>query len=386
MEDREKQLVQWAAMRAHAPVYRDEPSKSFVLTRYADVRALLMDLDLVRDPDRAEEGAVVRQFKGDGPERDAPMTWMDGAEHVRLRGPVQKALYGRVARCRKTVEAIAEAQLDKLEEQQSFDLVTDYAVSIPVETIGMLLGVETAVFPLFRQWSDAMMLAFHPSRSPEQNAAMAQANTLFGKYIDTAIAERRTQPRDDLLSDLVIAQRDGARISDAELRVNCMTLLTGGNMTTGDLIASAALLLLQHPAELAKVKADRGLVPAAIEETLRFSPPVDGTQRILDRDRIIAGCPMRKGQVIAVQLPSANRDETAFSSPDRYHIARKPNAHLSFGGGPHICIGAPLARLEAQVAIAALFERFPDLRLGSSPPRWRELPYFHGLESLIVAT
>ncbi|HEY1708789.1 MAG TPA: cytochrome P450 [Rhizomicrobium sp.] len=385
MDDREQQKKTWATLRARAPVWRDEPSKSFVLTRYADVRALLLDTTLLRDPDLADEGAVVRQFKSQGPERDAPMTWLDGPEHVRVRGPLQRALYARIAAARPAIEKIVHMLLDSLVRRETFDLVADYAVPIPVAVIGNILGVATTDFPRFRAWSDAMMLAFHPARSQAQDAAMAEANTLFAAYLDAAIAERRVKPRDDLLSDLVIAQRDGAQLSDVELRVNCSTLLTGGNMSTADLIGNAALLLLQHPEQCARLKADPSLAASAVEECLRLSPPTDGTQRVLGEDRTIGGCPMKKGQVVAVVLPSANLDPDAFPDPERFDIARKPNVHLSFGGGPHICIGAPLARLEAQVALGALFARFPGLHLTGVPPERRELPFFNGLESLIVA-
>jgi len=387
MDAREQQLKTWAMLREQIPVYRDEASKSFVLSRHADVRALVQDPDLLRDPDLAEEGAVVRQFKPVGdPNRNAPMTWMDGADHVRLRGPVQRALYARVAAAREAIERIVALQLDRLAGRATFDLVEDYAVPIPVAAIGTILGVATEDFPRFRKWSDAMMLGFHPSRSPEQDAAMAEANALFGAYIDAAITDRRTAPKDDLISDLVIAQRDGAEITDIELRVACMTLLTGGNMTTADLIGNAAWLLLNHPEERAKLVANPALAASAVEEALRLEPPTEGTQRIADRDRTIAGCPIRKGQVVAVMLGAANRDPVVFPDPDRFDIARKPNAHVAFGGGAHICIGAPLARLEAQLAIAGLFARFPNLRLAdaSAAPRWRKLPFFHGLESLMV--
>jgi cytochrome P450 len=245
-----------------------------------------------------------------------------------------------------------------------------------------MLGIDTADLPRFREWSEALMLAFHPSRSPEQDARNRDANEKLAAFIDAALDDRRSRPRDDLITD--IARMDG--LSRAEQRVNCTTLLTGGNMTVADLIASAVLLLHTHPAELARLKADPGLTASAVEEALRMHPPADGTQRIVDRDREIAGCPIRKGQVVAVVLASANRDPDAFADPDRFDIARRPNQHVSFGGGAHICIGAPLARLEAQVALAVLFRRFPNLRLADPAPGWRELPFFHGLESLMVET
>ncbi len=378
--------VDW--QRTHHPVYRDEPSKSFVLSRYADIRALVLNPAMLRDPDLAEEGAVVRQFKPqtERPEdRDAPMTWLDGPEHVRVRGPIQKALYTRVAAARPVIERLIDARIANLEGRAQFDVVTDYAIPIPIDVIAAILGVETADLPRFRAWSEAILLSFHPSRTPEQDRAMADAIARFGAYLDDAIAERRARPRDDLISEL---SAPGTALSDAEIRVNCVTLLTGGNLTTADLIGNAVLLLLNHRQELAKLKADPGLVPSAIEEVLRLGSPVEGTQRIVPRDLSISGCPIAKSQVVAISIPSANRDPEAFPDPRRFDIARKPNVHMAFGGGAHICIGAPLARLEAQIAIRKLFARFPDLRLAEpdAKPQWRALPYFRGLERLAVLT
>jgi cytochrome P450 len=285
---------------------------------------------------------------------------------------------------RPKIEAIVAEHLNRCAARGSFDAVTDFAIPIPVDVIGTILGVATSDTAQFRAWSEAMMLGFHPARSPAQEKAMLAANDAVSAHIAAIIADRTAYPRDDLISDIVLARKDRARLSDAELRVNCMSLLTGGNMTTADLIGSAILLLLQNPDELAKLKANPALWPSAVEEALRLSPPVDGTQRILESDRAVAGCPMHKGQVVAVQLPAANLDPTAFPDPERFDIARKPNVHMSFGGGAHICIGAPLARMEAQVALTALFTRFPNLRL-TGTPRWRDLPFFHGLETLPVS-
>jgi hypothetical protein len=186
----------------------------------------------------------------------------------------------------------------------------------------------------------------------------------------------------------VQVQSSGAALTDAEIWVNCQNLLGGGNLPTADLIANGIWLLLRHPDELAKLRADPSLLPGAVEEILRFEPPNDGTQRIAPGDFEINGCPLRQGQVAAIMIPVANRDPEIFPEPHRFDISRRGVPHLSFGGGAHICIGAPLARLQAQVAIDLLLRRFPHLRLADAegPPCWRAVPFFHGFEALRVQT
>ena len=173
-------------------------------------------------------------------------------------------------------------------------------------------------------------------------------------------------------------------LSDVELRINLSALLIGGNLTTTDLIGNAVRQLLLNPDQLAKLKADPGLIGATVEETLRFEPPVDITGRVASRDIEIGGCPVATKQSVMFFLRAANRDPEAFEEPHAFDIARKRRPHVAFGGGAHICIGAPLARLEAQVALLKLFQRFPNLRLAhpDEPPVWRTLPFFRGLEKL----
>ena len=182
-------------------------------------------------------------------------------------------------------------------------------------------------------------------------------------------------------------QAQGAPLSDVELRINLTALLVGGNLTTTDLIGNGVRLLLLHPEELAKLRADPGLINNAVEEILRYEPPIDITARIASRDMEVGGCPIKASQTLTLSLRGANRDPEVFPDPDRFDISRKRASHMAFGGGAHICIGSPLARLEAQVAIARLLERFPNLRLAdpSTEAVWRTLPFFRGLERLDLA-
>jgi cytochrome P450 len=387
-DDRHKPLD---ALRAASPISRDAASGSFILTRLADARALLSDATLWKDADKAEAGALVRKFKpadmnrpGD---RDSGIGWMDDPEHARVRPPIAKALNRRVAALRPFIEGVVRERLEAIGNRASFDVVADFAMPIPIAVIGKLFGVDTSDSAQFRAWSEAAIQSFLPDPSPRQRADTKAACEAICDYLDAAMALRRRERRDDLIADLLDVQAAGGALSDSEIRVNCMNLLLGGNVTTADLIGNAVWLLVSHPGELAKLRADPKLIAGAVEEVLRYEPPTQGAQRVVSGEREIAGCPVHAGQVVAVLIHAANRDPAVFPEPHRFDITRKDGPHVAFGGGAHICIGAALARLEAQTALGLLFERFAHLRLAEpdAPPRWRNLPFFRGLESLMVA-
>jgi cytochrome P450 len=213
---------------------------------------------------------------------------------------------------------------------------------------------------------------------------MEVASEALYDYFTRLIAERKAEPRDDLVSDMTRLQAAGLAVNDIELRINLTALLVGGNLTTTDLIGNAVRLLLKNPAELAKLEADPGLIGAVVEEALRYEPPVDATGRVAPRRMEVSGCPVKQKENVTLFLRAANRDPEVFENPDAFDVTRAKKPHVAFGGGAHICIGAPLARLEAQVALLRLFERFPKLRLAhpDAAPVWRTLPFFRGLERL----
>jgi hypothetical protein len=380
-------------LRCEHPVMRDESAGAFFLTRHEDVRGILTDLTLWRDPMRAEPAAVLtrrsleeRTAAFDNADRPQSILLMDDPDHARIRGPLAQALYRRVARFRPEVERIVCATLDAVEGQERFDLMADFALPIPIDVIAVILGVDHARLAEFRDWSEGVIQSLNPLRTPQQTEHMQRAGAALGAFMFEMLAARRAEPMDDLVSDMVALQREGAALSDADLASNLSALLVAGNLTTTDLIGNAARLFLTHPAELAKLHADPTLISAAVEETLRYEPPVDITGRIASRDMTVGGCPVKTSQSMLLSLRGANRDPEVFEAPHRFDITRKKSPHVAFGGGAHICIGAPLARLEAQVALARLFERFPDLRLAEpeAPPQWRTLPFFRGLQRLDV--
>ena len=377
-------------LRARCPVHRDEMSGSFILTRYDDVRTLVSDRTLWRDPMRAEEGAAIqRRFAVEVPEgtprgESTSILMLDNPDHERIRHPLSQALYARVAKCRAQVETVVEENLDRIDATEPFDLMAEFCVPVPIEVIARLLGVDNERLPEFRDWSEGVIQSLNPFRDEAQTARMERTSEALTAYFTQTIAERRAEPRDDLISDMTRLQAEGAPLSDVELQINLSALLIGGNLTTTDLIGNGVRLLLTHPEELAKLRADPGIVNFVVEEILRYEPPVDSTARIASREMRVGGASVKETQALTFSLRGANRDPEVFDDPHRFDVSRKHKPHVAFGGGAHICIGAPLARMEAQVALVRLFERFPDLRLADpdETPVWRTLPFFRGLERL----
>lgn len=380
-----------ADLRGRCPVHRDETAGSFILTRYNDVRPLVSDRTLWRDPRRAEPSAVFqRRFTGEEIPEDVAWSdvtsilMLDDPDHARIRQPLAQALYARVAKFRPEVERIVSEALDDIDTSGPFDLMRSFCVRVPIDVIASILGVDHDRLDEFRDWSEGNIQGLNPFRTPEQTAHMERASASLIAYFTETIAARRAAPRDDLISDMVQLQASGAGLSDNELLINLGALLIGGNLTTTDLIGNAVRLLLLNPDELAKLKADPGLINQVVEETLRFEPPVDSTARVASADMEVGGVPVKPTQSMIFHLRAANRDPDAFDEPNRFDVSAKRKPHVAFGGGAHICIGAPLARLEAQVALLRLFERFPNLRFADpgAPPEWRTLPFFRGLERL----
>jgi cytochrome P450 len=376
-------------LRARRPVHRDETAGSFILTRYEDIRTLVSDRTLWRDPVNAEPAARLSRglepIPADVPRSEASsILTLDDPDHARIRQPLTQAFYARIARFRPEVERIVEEVLDRIDSTRPFDLMETFCIPVPIDAIACILGVDHARLAEFRDWSEGLIQGLNPFRTPEQTQHLERANAALTDYFLRAIAERRADPRDDLISDMTRLQAEGAAISDIELRINLTALLVGGNLTTTDLIGNAARLLLLNPGELAKLRADPGLIAQTVEEALRYEPPVDATGRIASRDMEVGGCPIKTSQAFTMFLRAANRDPERFEDPHRFDITRPHHPHVAFGGGAHICIGAPLARLEAQTALMKLFDRFPNLRLADpdATPVWRALPFFRGLERL----
>lgn len=378
-------------LREQCPVWRDEGSKTWVLSRYADVRATVNDRTLWRGGEHAEPGSFSRFLLDESRLHEPPgerqsILTMDEPDHSRIRNPLAKAFYARVAKSRAKVDKIVSDVLDSVADKAEFDLIEEVAIPIPIITIARLLGVDDQRLEEFRDWSEGVILGLNPVRTPDETAHMERSQVAMTEYFTELMAARRVKGEDDLVTDMVQLQAEGAPLSDIEVRTNLLALLVGGNLTTTDLIGNGVRLFLLNPDQKAMLVADPSLVPQAVEEILRYEGPVDITGRVLSADRAIGGCPMKTSQSIMVALRGANRDPEVFADPDRFDITRKGTPHVSFGGGSHICIGAPLARMEAASFFSTFFQRFPTLKIAETgEPQWRALPFFRGMERFLVA-
>jgi cytochrome P450 len=382
-------------LRSECPVYRDAQAGTFILTRHADVRAMLGDTTMWRSPERAEEAAHIQRalveqrvegIRMSEEEQRSGILLMDEPDHMRIRGPFAKALYKRVARCKPLVQSVVDQYLAPLRSQKTFDAMDGFALRVPIDVIARILGVDENRLGEFREWSEGAILGLNPFRSEEETQRFVACQNALSFYMGELMKERCARPQDDLVSDMMQLKAEGAPLGDGEISNNLQGLLIGGNLTTTDLIGNAIWLFLTHPEELAKLKADPSLINNAVEEVLRYESPVDITGRIAPRDMEVGGCPVKQRQSMFASLRGANRDPAAFPDPHRFDISRRDAPHVAFGGGLHLCIGAPLARMEAQVAIASFFDAFPNARLvdPAAKPQWRTMPFFRGLKELIV--
>jgi len=369
-----------ARLRAEHPVAQvvmPGGTPAWLVTGYAEARAALTDPRLLKLPKdwRPDPDSLFAAL-------DLHMLNSDPPDHGRLRTLVNKAFTARrVEQLRPRITAITEALLDDMSTQGEVELLAAFAFPLPVTVICELLGVPVADRDQFRAWSATIV---SETVSPEVFQAHATAMT---GYFRTLLAARRREPADDLLSALISARDEGDRLSENELLSMAWLLLVAGHETTVNLIGSGVLALLQHPGELARLRSDPALLGGAVEELLRYVSPVnDATFRFTGEPVELGGVSIGPGEVVLVSLSGANRDPSRYADPDRLDLGRDSGGHLAFGHGIHYCLGAPLARLEAEIAFAGLLERFGSIALAVplSELRWRPSSLIHGLESLPV--
>ena len=314
------------------------------------------------------------------------MLFRDPPDHTRLRGLVSQAFTPRtIERLRPHIGEIAEHLLDDAQKRGSMDLIADFAFPLPIIVIAELLGVPPEERDRFKTWSNQLIVGLSPLAQQEDFVRIAKAIGELDDYLSGVIAERRRAPRQDLISELIQAQEAGDQLSQDEMVATCRLLLTAGHETTVNLIGNGTLALLRHPEEWARLRADTGLLPGAIEELLRYDSPVQMTLRFTLEDTQLGNQAVSRGDLLMVLTGAANHDPEHYAEPARLDVTREnAHSHLAFGAGIHYCLGASLARLEGQIAIGGLLRRMPGLQVAAEPLEWRKNPVLRGLKSLPV--
>jgi cytochrome P450 len=313
----------------------------------------------------------------------------DPPDHTRLRGLVSKAFTPKALESlRPHIQQIVDDLLAHAGGKGKMDLIEEFAYPLPVRVICEMLGVPVKDHERFKAWGldiarglDAIML---PPDSEVGRRSMAGRHALAG-YFRELIAERRAAPQDDMLSALIAAEEAGDKLNEEELLATCILLLVAGHETTVNLIGNGTLALLRHPDQLQKLRENPGLIGTAVEELLRYDGPVQRTARIPSGDVTIGGQTIGKGEMVMPFLGAADRDPAQFPDPDRLDITRTDNRHIAFGMGIHFCLGAPLARMEGQIAINTLVQRLPKLALATDRPAFRQSLTLRGLQTLPVS-
>lgn len=377
-----------ADVQQRAPVYFDEDLNRYILHDHDHVSATLRNKDYFTDPRKANEGTAARLLLSPGGEDEAPsMLLADDPDHARLRGLINKAFTPRaVAAMRPRARAIAEDLLNNITTDE-FDFIDAIAGPMPTILIAEMLGIDPEHRADFKAWSDAVVEAgFNLGRSEEMAAKAEVARQNMDQLFYAEINKRHANPKDDLIGAMVAVEEQGDKLTEDEIVRQCGLLLAAGNVTTTDLIGNGLKALLDHPDQLAALRADLSLMPDAVEEMLRYDSPVINSARIAPADIEIGGCPIAKGSSIFTSLGAANRDPAKYENPHEFDIGRANKHHQSFGGGRHFCLGAPLARLEAQETLTAVLERFPNIRASDKPAVFRAVPSFRGMTEYWVRT
>lgn len=374
----------YAALREHDPVHPLEGGGVF-LSRYDDALAVY------RDPRASSDKKI--EFKpkfGDSPlyeHHTTSLVFSDPPLHTRVRRLILGALNQRaIARMEADVTRLVDALTERMAEKRQADFIEDFAAQIPIEVIGNLLAVPRTERGPLRAWSLAILSGLEPAPGKEILERGNRAVADFVEYLRRLVADRRKHPGDyetDVLTRLIQGEKDGERLTEAELHHNCIFLLNAGHETTTNLIANGMWLLLTHPQELARLRADPALVPSAVEEMLRYEGPIQLNNRRLTAPMELGGRKLPEGTFITIGIGAANRDPAQFPEPERFDVARKPNRHVAFGQGDHACAGMNVARMEGRVAFTRLLARFPKIELAGEPERDRRIR-FRGFRNLPI--
>lgn len=377
----------FAALREESPVHRNSDG-SYLLTRYADMVQVYRDPTIWSSDKRADfepKFGASSLFE----HHTTSLVFRDAPDHTRIRKLFQHAFTPKaLAAMEPRIITLIDGYMDQLEDQGGMEIVSDFSFKLPVEVVCDMLGVPGEDRELIRDWALLILGALEPTITPAQFKAGCAAVDDFKAYLRAQIDLRRRNPavrrQGEILSDLMEAEEDGARLSELELLHQCIFMLNAGHETSTNMLSHGIHEFLRNPAEMAKLRTDPALADSAAEEILRYQAPIQINNRRALKDTRIGDTDILAGTVVHLMLGAANRDPAQFPDPDRFDIERRPNRHLSFGLGVHICAGNTLARIEARIAFQKLTARFPTLRL-EAPPKLARRIRFREVEELRVS-
>jgi len=369
----------FAYMRSHAPVY-EVPGIGWAISRYDDV------VSVIKNPQLFSSAMLFPTLLGELSPRalSSSMVSSDPPVHTRLRKLANRAFTPRrIASLESHIRTVTRQLIDNFAAKKEHDLVAEVTIPLPIIVVAELLGVEPQRYEDFKRWANAVIYATNNMAIPAEERDGLRRNIAdFCAYFENAIAMYHKQPGDNLISDLVRAEEENQALTSDEIVSLAILILLAGSETTSHLIAHTVLLFLQNPDELAKVRANPALLPNAIEESLRYESPIQFMFRQITRDTELAGTALPAGMMVLALFASANHDEQKFPDPERFDITRNTEGHIGFGFGVHFCIGSPLARLQARIALEEFLQRFPRFALGSGPVTRVESLTVRGLKTL----
>lgn len=378
----------FARLREEDPVHWNATLKGWVLTRYDDVRRALRAPEYSSDRLRPffdnlppEEKKKLADLGGLIP---LWLVFRNPPDHTRLRSIMNPAFVpGAMARMREGITVLVDELIDRFADRGTVEFIREFALALPGNVICDLLGLPRSDLARLKSWSDELQLFIGGSKVTAGKYERAERGTHeMAQYFREVIRERRRQPGSDLVSTLIAARDEKGGLTEDELVATCILMLFGGHETTSNLLGNGMLSFLRHPGELAKLRAEPALAASAIEECLRYDGPGGYVVRVVAEDHELGGKTLLKGQRVFAMVPAANRDPARFPDPDRFDIRRSDNPHLTFGQGPHFCLGAPLARAEALAALPRVFERLENVKIAVDQLEWRDATIMRGVETL----
>jgi hypothetical protein len=374
-------------LRSEDPVHWDRFLHTWVVTRYPDVLNVLHSFSADRTPTPEQLTAMgLSGLNAIAKVMVKQMLFMDAPAHTRLRGLASVAFTPQKVRVLKGhIQEITDNLLDRVQARGEVDLIADFAAPMPAIVTAEMLGVPTEDHSDLKKWSaDFAEMLGNFQHNPDRIPRVLESTNNLTNYFRDAIAKMREHPREGLIHSFMTAEMDGDRLSEEEIIANCVVTMVGGQETTTNLIGNGLLTLMRNPAQLARLRDDPNLISSGVEELLRYESPSQHTGRIAREDVEIGGKQIRKGQAVMAIMAAANRDPERFPQPDELILDRADNKHLAFGWSSHFCFGAPLARMEGQIAFETILRRLPNLEVVPGPLTWRTNSGLRGLTALPV--